>query len=148
MKKIDNMFDLKKKESKNNKRRVKEVTKCKDKEINELRIKSILGISAGLGVVTLGALINQLGIELTSEEINATLANPNVFSKLMSVFSYMFYGVGGAITVLNGKKALERKKEINELKEEREKIKSLYKTNTISKEEKEDLKRMKVKRIR
>ena len=60
----------------------------------------------------------------------------------------MFYGVGGAITVLNGKKALERKKEINELKEEREKIKSLYKTNTISKEEKEDLKRMKVKRIR
>ena len=31
---------------------------------------------------------------------------------------------------------------------EREKIKSLYKTNTISKEEKEDLKRMKVKRIR
>lgn len=40
------------------------------------------------------------------------------------------------------------KKEINELKEEREKIKSLYKTNTISKEEKEDLKRMKVKRIR
>ena len=143
MKKEINLLELHNPVNKRNRKMVKQVTRLRNREINELAMKSVLAIGSGLFVIGLGALINKLGVELSSDELNSLVANPNV----LNYFSYAFYGVGGTVIGYSCKTSYERSKKIKELKREKEKIKEFYKPKTITTEQRKKLKSIRLERI-
>lgn len=148
MSKVKNMYDVEKLQDRKSRRMVKEAEKLTTTKINDLRKKSILGIGSGLAVLCLGNAIKQLGLSLTPAEIEALAVSPGAFDALINIFGTTFTGLGIAIGVIAGKKAYERKDELNDLKNKRDEIREMYTKKELTKEEIEELKDMKVQRIR
>lgn len=148
MSKVENMYDVEKLQDKRSRRMVKQAEKLTTSKINDIRMKSILGIGSGLAVLCLGNAIKQLGLSLTPAEIEALAVSPAAFNTLINVFGTAFTGLGIGIGIIAGKKAHERKDELNELKNKRSEIQKMYTKKELTQEEIEELKSMKVQRIR
>lgn len=148
MKKVTNMLEVHKIQEKNERKRVKEVTRLTTSQINELRIKSIFGIGSGVFILALGGIVRQLGINLTPAELEALTNSPELLESLFNIFGVSLTALGASITAVSTKRAVDRAKIIKELKEERRKIKEEYKVEKITSEEKQKLKSMKVQRNR
>lgn len=148
MSKVKNMYDVEKLQDRRSRRMVKQAEKLTTSKINDLRKKSILGIGGGLAVLCLGNAIKQLGLSLTPAEIEALAVSPGAFDALINIFGTAFTGLGIGIGIIAGKKAYERKDELNELKNKRAEIREMYNKKELTKEEIEELKDMKVQKVR
>ena len=148
MTKVENMYDVEKLQDRRSRRMVKQAEKLTTSKINDLRKKTILGVGSGLAVLCLGVAIKELGLNLTPAEIESLAVSPGAFNTLINIFGTAFQGLGIAIGIIAGKKAYERKDELNELKNKRDEIRGMYTKKELTKEEIEELKDMKVQRIR